>query len=105
MTFSSRSRGSRLNSRFTFTCAPGCPAGGVSPSRPASTVGLTPLSTRSPATVCSSPSLRYRTSASGEIDKTSAPDSNSAPCRRADASREPVTAPIPPIGTSQGFMW
>ena len=113
---SSRSRGRRESSMFTFTCAPSGrgTSGASGPSSRASTCGAIAESTRSNCAVSSVPIARpgeflgrpptcslQVTSPSGVTRVTVTSVRIVAPARRAAISSSPETWPMPPTGTSQ----
>ncbi len=100
----SRSRGSRLSSMLTLSCAPSGLAGGSAPSSPARACGEALTSTSRAARVRVAVPSSYVTSAtlpSVAMPVTSAPVTISAPAARAASASASVKAPMPPIGTSQ----
>lgn len=100
----SRSAGSRRRSMFTLNCAPSAGVGAGSPSSSASACGEAFTSTCPASTTPSASAVRKDTSAhrpSVATDITSCPVAISAPAARAASASAPVTAPMPPTGTSQ----
>ena len=99
----SRNRGSRLSSMLSFSCAPSGPGPvGGSPRRRASTAGAALESTSRAVAPSPRPPSSQRTATPSALDRgdlDAGAQLRARPLRR--PSSAPVTAPIPPTGTSQ----